>query len=204
MTAQVVVFVDLETGGLDRERHPIIELAAVACSLPGLEVLGRFHALVDFDTATADPEALQMNHFDPLRWAEESVPEDQVRKDFTAFLNRFKTVEQMSKRTAKPFKVARLAGHNLPGFDLPFLQAWFRKVDAFFPASYLAFDTVQLAAWVAAGGSLGEPPGNMKLETVAAWLGCAPEPGAAHSALVDCETTVRCARSLLAQIRSAS
>ncbi len=56
---QRLVFFDLETGGLDPKRHPIIQLAAVAVDA-GLEVLEAFEAKVIFDRNKANAHSLQL------------------------------------------------------------------------------------------------------------------------------------------------
>ncbi len=56
----VYVSIDLETTGLDRRRHQIIEIGAVAQEATGKE-LGRFHAVIQRDSLYGDSFALNMH-----------------------------------------------------------------------------------------------------------------------------------------------
>ncbi|MGB1250611.1 MAG: exonuclease domain-containing protein [Candidatus Promineifilaceae bacterium] len=80
-----IVFFDLETGGLDGTRHPIVQIGAIAVDAQFNE-LERYEALVKFKLTGADPEALQMNSYDPDRWAAEGQDPRIVARDFMAFL----------------------------------------------------------------------------------------------------------------------
>lgn len=187
-----VVFFDLETGGVE-PRHPNIELAAIAVDPSMKEELGTFHARILFDEAAADPEALRINGYDPELW-KDAVSPDLVFRRFNRFLEPFACVRRMSRHN-KPYWLARLAGHNAQGFDLPRLGAWADQVGAF-PSwdRYFALDTMQRAMWHVAGGA--PAPENWKLPTLtAAWL-----PGRTfdhHQALEDVRACVALARLFL-------
>ena len=59
--AQRLIFFDLETGGIDLKRHPIIQLAAVAGD-QRLEVLEGFEAKIQFVSRRANSHSLRKNH----------------------------------------------------------------------------------------------------------------------------------------------
>lgn len=91
-----LVYFDLETGGLSPEKHPIIQLAAVATDAAG-EVAAEFEAKIAFDASTADPKALAMNHYSPEAWVG-AEPECIVLKQFSAWLKPHSTLEKVSKQ----------------------------------------------------------------------------------------------------------
>lgn len=161
------VWFDTETGGLT-PAHPTIWLAGIAVN-PTWTELETFDFKIQFDEATADPEALKMNHYDPAVWAREAVPEDQALTMFAAFLGRHKSIEMISKRTKKPYSVARLAGHNAATFDGPRLKDDFQRYGMFLPAHPLVMCSLQRAMWYAfENGTKFE---NLKLETLARHFG---------------------------------
>lgn len=187
-----IVFVDLETGGVE-PRHPDIEIAAIAVD-PTLRLeIATFHARIRFDEAKADPEALAMNGYDRALWKDAEDPES-VFAAFNRFCGRFACVERLSRRK-EPYYLARLAGHNVQSFDLPRLGAWADRCGEF-PSwdRYFALDTMQRALWHVAQGA--PQPANWKLPTLtAAWL-----PGETfdhHQALEDVRACIALARLYL-------
>ncbi|WP_425618082.1 3'-5' exonuclease [Anatilimnocola sp. NA78] len=142
--AMQTVFFDLETGGFDPHKHPIIQIAAIAVD-ERLNELESFEAKIAFDIATADPEALTMNSFNADVWAKDARPETDVCWEFRRFLSRFDDVEMISKSKGTPYYVAQLFGHNADKFDGPFLQAWYKRLGVFLPASPSVMCTYQKA-----------------------------------------------------------
>lgn len=183
-----IVFFDLETGGVE-PKHPDIQLAAVAVDLETWEELAQFERKIRFNVQDADPEALRINHFDLTVWDEQAWPEGSVASSFSKFLNSFRSVTHISKRTGKPYTVAKLAGHYAADFDGPRLKRLFQRHDLFLPADPRIRCTVQRALWwfEETGKKL---PENFKLATLCEYFGI-PTPEA-HEALAD----VRCAVSL--------
>lgn len=190
---QHIVFLDLETGGLDRERHPIIQIAAVAIDVDWRE-LEAWECKVLFREENAEPEALKLNSYDPEVWEDEGLHPRTACSQLSDFLRRYSTVPMVS-RAGSPYTVAQLAGHNLAGFDLPFLQSWYGRLDQFMPASYRGLDTLQLAMWSWAADPT-DTPANYKLETLADHFGIDHE---AHDALADVRVCVEVAKRLLAR-----
>lgn len=195
--AHRVVYFDLETGGLET-KHPVIQLAAVATD--ALVEVESFEAKIRFDEASADPAALAINSYDAAVWAKEAKPEREVVDAFSAFLRRHATVELISKRTGRPYNVARLAGHNVLGFDAPRLLAMFKRHDVFLAAdAYRPLDTLQLSLWCAT--TLGVEPAKFTLSAMCEAFGV--DATGAHDALADVRMCVKLTKSLLDRVAQA-
>lgn len=186
-----LVFFDLETGGLELN-HPIIQIAAVAVGSDWKE-LETFQRKIKFDPARCAADALEKNCYDEATWAAEAVPVLQAVSEFALFLNEYKTVEMLSKRTGNPYSVARLAGYNCATFDQPRLMALFAANKTFLPADPRTLDVFQLAMWHFEMN--GNRPADYKLATVAAKLGFALE--GAHEAMNDVRMTVKITKALI-------
>lgn len=144
MTGNFSVCFDLETGGLEPE-HPDIQLAAVAIDSDYNE-LATFERKIKFDEAKATKVALEINHYDPEVWAKEAKPLIQVCREFADFLRPYCCVAKVSK-AGKPYRVARLFGHNAATFDAPRLQRMFAQTGVFLPADLRVRCTLQRALW---------------------------------------------------------
>lgn len=190
MGSERIVFFDLETGGLDPLRQPIIQFAAVAVDAEWNEVEA-LELKVAFDPATADPGALAVNSFDTEVWKREAVHVNAARDRVADLFRRNATMQKISAK-GRPYSVARLAAHNA-SFDCGFLVQWFKQAAMFCPAAcFEPLDTLSLARWASLGAS--PAPENHKLETVCRWLGI--ELDGAHDALADVRATVQVARVL--------
>ena len=184
-----IVFVDIETGGL-QPYHPIIQIGAIA--VDAWEEVGIFEAKIQFDKGKADPKALEINHFSQDDWTH-AIPTNEAIAQFAAFLNKHESVSQKSKRTGKNFKVARIAGHNVQRFDAPRLRDAFKAAGVFFPAHPQTLDTMHLALWYAHAAN--RVSASFTLETLAQGFGIPTE--GAHDALTDCRITIAVAKRLL-------
>ena len=186
-----IVFFDLETGGLDPLRHPIIQIAAVAVDGAFREI-DWMEAKLQFDPAKAEPDALEKNSFDAEAWAKVAIPPVRGMSLLSSFFRTHATQEKISPR-GKPYTVARLAGHNVERFDCPFLVQWYRAAGEFCPAAcFEPLDTVSLARW--ASFVAPTQPKDCKLGSLCEWLGI--KHGNAHDALSDVRATVTVARIL--------
>lgn len=189
---QRLIFFDLETGGLDPKRHPIIQLAAVAVD-EHLEVLEAFEAKIQFDTRRANAQSLRKNHYRPGVWAQEAREAKLVAQDFSQFLRRHATWPVLSAQ-GKSYQIAQLVAHNA-AFDAPFLTAWFDKLQVYLPARRLVLCTMQLAMWHFIS-SPSSPPANYQLATLCEHFGVSFHAAAAHEALGDASATVRLFRAI--------
>jgi len=188
-----LVFIDLETGGLDHTRHPITQIAAVAVD-PALTELASFEAKLTFDISRADPEALAVSSYSQEIWARQSRPPIDVCGELSAFFKRFADVQMVSQRTGRPYHVAQLCGYNSAAFDGPFLQCFYRQLDQFMPAGYRVLDVMQRAMWHFHERPDIAQPIDFKLVNVCRALGVPPFD--AHDALADCRATVALYRAL--------
>lgn len=142
--------------------------------------LGAFSQNIAFNEADADPEALKMNHYTREAWTG-ALNYQETAARFASWLKPFSTVSLMSKRTGKPYTVARLAGYNALTFDLPRLKAMFGA--SFFPCEYLVRDVLQRALFWFDEHPSAPKPDNFKLATVCEMFGV--ETDGAHGALAD-------------------
>jgi DNA polymerase III epsilon subunit-like protein len=187
-----LIYFDLETGGVEPQ-HPVIQVAAIAVDGTGAEVAA-FNARVAFDESAADPEALRLNHYSKDAWTGAKSPA-RVAEDFASWLRPFSSVSLVSKRTGRPYSVARLAGYNAVAFDFPRLKAMFGE--RFMPCEYLVRDVLQRVLFYFDDNPTVKRPENFKLSTVCEYFGIAVD--GAHDALVDVRLTAQLHRALVAR-----
>lgn len=189
--AKLVVF-DVETSGLDPEKHEVIQFAAVA--LQDWFPVDELELKVQFDLAKASPDALEMNSYEPEAW-KGAIPQAQAVAKIASFLKRNASWTKTSK-AGKTYAVARLCAHNAR-FDCEFLGAMFRRAAAFCPAAlYEPLDTLALARWVTFCDIVykpDSPPADHKLGTLLAHFEIKAE-GDAHDALADVRSTAELAK----------
>lgn len=196
---QRLIFFDLETGGPDPKRHPIIQLAAVAIDHAG-EVLEAFEAKLRFDTKKANAHSLRKNHYHPGIWAQEARNASEVAHHFAAFLKRHATIPMLSAG-GQLFQVAQLVAHNAT-YDGPFLVEWYERLGIYLPARRQVLCTLQLALWhFTLTGQ--EPPASFRLAALCAHFGIAFHAASAHEALADVSATVQLFRALASHITPA-
>lgn len=188
-----IVFFDLETGGLDSKKHPIIELGAVAVTATTYEVVEDFHMRIQFDPKKCEPKTLSLAKYDPELWAVTAVPEVLVAEYFAQFLRRNPYFEYKNKY-GNDSKLARLAGHNAKTFDAPFIQEWYRQKKKWLPASKAVLDTLLRAEWFFEENPHFEKPENHKLGTLAAYFKAKTIPD--HTALNDSHATLEFYRAM--------
>lgn len=186
------VYFDLETGGLDPTRHPVIQFAGIA--VEGWEPVGELELKIHFDPTKAEPEALGLNSFDADTWAAEAVRSSEAVAKIGKFLREHARVD-VPKKPPKigTWRACQLAGYNAATFDRPFLGELFRRHDAFCVGTLAVLDVYQLVQWWAT--TTDDRPENLRLETVAPFLGI--EHGEAHDALGDVRATIAVAKLLM-------
>jgi DNA polymerase III epsilon subunit-like protein len=190
---QRLVFLDLETAGLNSKKHPIIQVAAVATD-GSLQPIEAFEAKILFSTKAADRHSLRKNHYHAGTWAKEAREEPDVARVLADFLRRHASIERLSS-AGDTYRVARIVAHNA-AFDGAFLEEWFRRVAIFLPASRQVFCTMQRAMWYFAERPNLNPPRDMKLATLCEYFGIPFHAAAAHEALADVSATVALYRAL--------
>jgi DNA polymerase III epsilon subunit-like protein len=184
---QRFVFLDLETGGPNPKRHPIIQVAAVATD-SALQPLEAWQAKIAFSVKTANHHSLRKNHYHSGIWAREAREEPEVARELAEFLRRHASLERLSS-AGETYRVARLVAHN-SAFDGAFLEEWFRRVGVFLPASRQVLCTLQRAMWYFAERPGLKPPRDFKLATLCEYFGVAFHAAAAHEAVADVTATV--------------
>lgn len=186
------VVVDLETTGL-ADHDQIAQIGAVAVD-KSWNVIKEFEVKVDFDRRFLSEGAASLGWYDPEAWHFEALHPREVGRLFGGFLRDHATIEKISA-SRETYKVARLVGHNASRFDVPKLRAFWRDNGlGFFPASFTALDTMQLALWRFAGGAVPGSPQSFSLDALSQHFGIARS--RAHDALDDARTTASLAKAL--------
>lgn len=188
------VFFDLETGGTE-EKHPVIQLAAVA--VRDWKEVDALECKVSFQEKECDPEALALNGYDRAVWDAKAVMPMVAASNFRTFLEKHADLTLVSARTGRPYRAARMAGHNVVAFDIPRLRTFMDRARiGWWPGCWwYPLDTYQRAIWLFAEQGL-PPPADYKLGTLAAHFSI-PSQGAAHDALADVRTTVLVAKAII-------
>ncbi|AML48394.1 ribonuclease T [Coxiella burnetii] len=139
------VVVDIETGGLEPLKNPLLEIAAVLVEVnkEGQLCQGELFAchVLPFEGAALDPASLEITRIDPYHPFRFAVDEKKALQDLFAFVEKAVNVAQCRR--------AVLVGHNAH-FDLTFIQAAMKrcklKKSPFH--AFTCFDTATLAAIV--------------------------------------------------------
>lgn len=182
------IFFDFETGGTLPEQ-PSIQLAAIAVDDATGNELDSFNCKIKFDVSQCDPEALKINGWREENW-KDAVEPQVCAKLFSQFIEPFKCVEMISKRTGKPYSVAKGAGYNAITFDWPRLKGLFGE--RFLPVSYHIRDVLQRVIFYFDENGLA--PESFKLTAVCEHFDIQTE--GAHDALVDVRLTSALYRKL--------
>src|SRR5438132_10519081 len=139
-----IIFFDLETGGLNPARHPILQVAGIAVDA-NLEPIETFEAKIRFDERKANRNSLRKNHYRRGIWAREALEPEEAARKFADFLRRHASIPMVGS-DGRPYHVAQLVAHN-SSFDGEFLQAWYERLNLFLPARYQVLCTLQRAIW---------------------------------------------------------
>jgi DNA helicase-2/ATP-dependent DNA helicase PcrA len=146
----LVVF-DLETGGTDHSRHPVIQVAAVAMEIEGMDwkQVGQFERKLQFDISEADPHALEINSYNPDVWEAEAVKPHDAVSALKNWASKYADVRRVAKKSGREFYCVRTGGHNINTFDHPFLRKLFKSFNEFSPFDFMeSFDSLELAKWL--------------------------------------------------------
>lgn len=190
------LIVDTETGGLDHEKHPIIQVAAQIYY--DTKLVDEFNEqMKPEDWQIVDPKALQINNTKP-----EELEEFQSQKDgFKKF------IAWMDKHVDKyqPEDKFYQVGYNIHKFDADFLRSWFAMNKHSYYGSYFwnpPIDVMLIAAFAAIGQRQNLP--NFKLVTVAKSIGIIVEDDKLHDAMYDTKITAEMFFMLLEEFNGGS
>ena len=120
MQVSNLVVWDLETGGLNKEKSAICEIAMIAFDSVTLEEIGRYETIVapyklaDGTDPEYNPKALEVNGLTMTRIINEGKPAKQVVQEVCQFLKTHK--KGIRGSAGKCIAV----GHNIDEFDIPF------------------------------------------------------------------------------------
>ncbi|MCI0334889.1 MAG: 3'-5' exonuclease [Planctomycetes bacterium] len=200
MTSEIskITFIDLETGGPNPDRHPIIQLAAAAVDGATLAILETVEIKVRFDERKAAKYALRKNSYSRRVWHQQALSEHEAAQTFADFLRRHATFPVLSQDGAE-FRLAQLVAHNAT-FDAAFLHAWYERLKIFCPARHQVLCTLQRSLWHFFENPSRTPPHNFKLETLCHHFGISFSAAEAHDALGDVRATVALYKALVARL----
>lgn len=183
-TDHATIYVDIETGGVDRN-HPVIQVAAAA--FRGREEVESFERKLRFNASACDPDALKMNSYDRETWAHHAVEPAVAVADLAAFTRRYATLKLTSKR-GRPYTAAKVGGYNCATFDFPRLRRLVDDHGVWWPARWwYPLDVYHRVIWWFEENDDRKEPENYQLPTVAAYFGI--ETDDAHDALADVRIT---------------
>lgn len=168
MLNQTLAFIDIETTGLDRDKHEIIELAAVITKMKDgeLVVIDQVDLKIQPQhIENAEPQALRINGYNPADWL------------FAVSL------EDAMKEFAKKTDNAVFVAHNIT-FDYGFVETAFKKTGLEDKMHFYKLDTLSLAFGIL---HTTDDPGKLALRTLAQKYGV--ENKKAHSAFADAYAT---------------
>ena len=191
-----IVWVDLETGGLDPALHQITQIGAVATLGDStLQEIGEpFEAKVALASGHYEEDALKKQGYDKDVWIKEAVSVQVAIRAFIDWIEPFR--HDRVNKAGKRYQAGHVAGYNI-AFDAEFLRETSSRNGVWMPLTTWTggmFDVLQFAKWTAV--MTGAQPENYQLETVCKFYGV-PILGSAHDALVDVKATVRLARALM-------
>jgi DNA polymerase III subunit epsilon len=181
-----ILFVDVETTGVDPTKHGIIQLAALMDI--GGEIVDTFNMKFQpHEGAEINPDALKVTNTDP---------EELKTRILTSYDGYWEFLQFLDKHISKYDKTDKAypAGYNVQ-FDLQFIEAWFHhhgnKYGTGSYQNWKMLDPLPLYRLWDYQGTLALP--DYKLQTVCNHFGC---PLDAHDALSDITAT----RALLRMI----
>lgn len=188
-----LVFADIETAGRGIE-CPIIQIGAVAVD-SRLREIETFEVKIRFELTSGARNLRTANCFEPVVWKRLARQPDDAARLFADFLRRHATVDMVSSRTGKAYRLAQLVAHN-GDFDGPRLRSWFRRQNQFLPASRRVFCTLQRAFWLFQEETTLTPPADYKLTTLCEYFGVPLGRDEQHDALADALATVAVYRAM--------
>jgi DNA polymerase-3 subunit epsilon len=119
-----LLFVDLEMSGLDPQAHEIIEVAALVVPPSDFKIANSYYTKVlPEHIETADPKALEINHYSPKDW-KEAISLRQMLQELSV-LSGFCILSGWNVEMEWNFLIAALEKENLPYFfDQKLFDVW--------------------------------------------------------------------------------
>lgn len=171
-----LVFFDLETSGLDSERHDILDFAAVRTSPDTWTAIASFeHKCELVRPETAEPGALAVNGYSPAAWID-AEPVRVALIDFVTILGRDEE--------------CAVVAHN-PTFDVGFVRAAARREGIVLPGWKYTIDTASMAWPLCVRGAID----RIGLERLCQLYGISND--GAHRAMADVRRMIAVYRALL-------
>jgi DNA polymerase-3 subunit epsilon len=173
-----VLWIDLETSGLDPVKHGILQIAMLF-DIDGV-VVEHLDLHMNPVGKELDAQALSVNGFTPemvAGWPPALEARKDIKKAMERFVNPFDRADKFLP-----------AGFNV-GFDIPFLeQLWTEAGDKYLHSffGYAALDPFKVQPFLEWAG-ISKEPSRRNLETLATHYGIALE--GAHNALADIRAT---------------
>jgi exonuclease I len=176
-----IAWLDIETSGLDVNKHEIIEIAIVITDFDLNELKSYEAKTLMIHPNNADKKALAINGYDEQLWKSVGIHVLEAVKKISSMI---------------PYgEFAIPAGHNISNFDLPFIRKAFKFNNIFCPLSYYTLDTYSLAVTYMVKNKIDESllP-NLKLTTLTKVFGI--EHNMAHSAMADVRANIEVYKQL--------
>jgi DNA polymerase-3 subunit epsilon len=176
MLNQTLAFIDIETTGLDRDTHEIIELGAVIARMKDGEFVVTDELNLKIQPKNlekAEPQALRINGYNEADWL------------FAVSL------EDAMKELAKKADGAVFVAHNVT-FDYGFIESAFKKTNIENNMHYHKIDTISLAFGILHSN---DDLGKLSLKALCEKYGI--ENKKAHSAFADAYATYEVFKKLM-------
>lgn len=186
-----LVFLDLETTGLNPRRHEVMQIAAVAVD-ERLRVVEEFEVKVQITGRNVPRGMLRRTRYDPELWRRVAISPKYAALRLARFLRQHSTRASMGSRGSS--RVAQLVAHNA-AFDGPFLEAWSRRQRVHMPVTFRALCTIQRAEWYFVEIAQ-QRPASMTLLSLCQHFDVDFSEADAHEALADARATLALYRAL--------
>lgn len=176
MLNQPLAFIDVETTGLDRDNHEIIELGAVVARIKDGEFVVTDELNLKIhpkNIEKAEPQALRINGYNEADWLFAVSLEDAIK--------------ELAKKTDGAVFVA----HNVT-FDYGFIESAFKKTNIENKMHYHRLDTISLAFGILHNN---DDIGKLSLRALCEKYGI--ENKKAHSAFADAYATYEVFKKLM-------
>lgn len=122
-----LVFIDIETTGLDRHKHEITEIGCIIVNGESFEIIEEYSAKVKpLHIRTADPRALKISGYLPEKW-----------KDA-------KRIKEVLQKISEMSEEGMIAGWNI-AFDWAFIEENFKKLKIESSFNYHKIDVQAIA-----------------------------------------------------------